>query len=506
MTATQRIVSRTTAICICTLVLCWAFGLAPLPARAQAAAAPAVKYKIGQLDPAITESSGIVASRRHPGVFWTHDDSGNAPRIFAVKQDGTLLATYTIGAKNVDWEDIAIDDDGHLYIGDIGNNARRRDRGPAVYQIDEPDPSVPVPAGAPALRVKARYPLAYPADPFDAEALFVWQDHGYIVSKQRDAAVAQVLRFTLAAPKPVPQRMEAVADLALRTPVTAADMSADGKELMVLTVFGPNRYVVNGDPAKAATVPPRSVMFLHPNMEAATLVPDGVLATTERRDILLFDNAAFDGPRAGQGEPAKRIAIAAATMPITVDGALDDWTDPATRQALSSDPTDAPDAAAAKLWLAWRPGGLYVAARVPRGDPSALLTEWFGGDAIEIFVGRHAIDRPAEYGAGDDRCYIGFAPLPDKGRGAVVLKWPRRSSPPVDAQVAGQVNADGNYDVEAFLPATAIVAGDPLTTGRTLRLEVSLLARRPRGNWYLSAANEAGTWMSPLKWTIATLK
>ena len=37
-----------------------------------------------------------------------------------------------------DWEDIAIDDAGHLFIGDIGNNDARRDE-LAVYQIDEPD-------------------------------------------------------------------------------------------------------------------------------------------------------------------------------------------------------------------------------------------------------------------------------------------------------------------------------------------------------------------------------
>lgn len=31
--------------------------------------------------PAISESSGIACSRRREGVFWTHNDSGGAPRI-----------------------------------------------------------------------------------------------------------------------------------------------------------------------------------------------------------------------------------------------------------------------------------------------------------------------------------------------------------------------------------------------------------------------------------------
>src|SRR3954470_10281646 len=34
-------------------------------------------------DRAIKESSGIVASRRDPDIFWTHNDSGNSPTIYA---------------------------------------------------------------------------------------------------------------------------------------------------------------------------------------------------------------------------------------------------------------------------------------------------------------------------------------------------------------------------------------------------------------------------------------
>ena len=44
---------------------------------------------IGRLDhPAIREASGIVASRRYPGIFWVHNDSGNPPALYAVRRDG----------------------------------------------------------------------------------------------------------------------------------------------------------------------------------------------------------------------------------------------------------------------------------------------------------------------------------------------------------------------------------------------------------------------------------
>ena len=87
----------------------------------------------------LPEASGIVKSRRHPGIFWVHNDSGNPPALFAIRRDGTVVREFRLEVPNVDWEDIAIDDEGHLYLGDIGNNggllALR-----AVYRIDEPDP------------------------------------------------------------------------------------------------------------------------------------------------------------------------------------------------------------------------------------------------------------------------------------------------------------------------------------------------------------------------------
>jgi hypothetical protein len=39
----------------------------------------------------IAESSGLVGSRQHAGVFWTHNDSGDASRIFAITAEGRLL-------------------------------------------------------------------------------------------------------------------------------------------------------------------------------------------------------------------------------------------------------------------------------------------------------------------------------------------------------------------------------------------------------------------------------
>src|SRR4051812_33128574 len=152
------------------------------------AAGPA--EKVGRMDhKAIVEASGIVASRRHPGIFWVHNDSGNPPALFAIRRDGTVVREFRIAAPNIDWEDVACDGDGHLYLGDIGNNggllAVR-----AIYRIDEPDPDRP-PTGPLPARTATFYRCPQ-TDRFDAEGLFYEAGSAIVVSKRYDGREAEL--------------------------------------------------------------------------------------------------------------------------------------------------------------------------------------------------------------------------------------------------------------------------------------------------------------------------
>ena len=108
----------------------------------------------------VVEASGLAASRQSPGVLWTHNDSGDGARIFAVNTDGRKLGTFGLaGADAIDYEDIAIAGT-ELYVGDIGDNAQWRDE-VAVYQVSEPwlDPAAEaVSEELPATRLRMRYP------------------------------------------------------------------------------------------------------------------------------------------------------------------------------------------------------------------------------------------------------------------------------------------------------------------------------------------------------------
>jgi hypothetical protein len=100
--------------------------------------------KLGELeDKSIDESSGIAASRTTPGMYWTHNDSGDGPFIYAFDERGHNRGVWRVtGALANDWEDIASGPGptlgtNYLYIGDIGDNSGNR-YPIIVYRIPEP--------------------------------------------------------------------------------------------------------------------------------------------------------------------------------------------------------------------------------------------------------------------------------------------------------------------------------------------------------------------------------
>lgn len=202
-----------------------------------ALADPQALESMGKLDhPAIREASGIVASRRHPGVFWVHNDSGNPPALFAVRRDGSLIQEFAVGVPNVDWEDIATDDHGHLYIGDIGNNGARLLLR-AVYRFDEPDPSEPV-AGPLRANLVSFYRFA-PGGRFDAEGLVIDAGQAVLVAKTHDQREAELFTIPLDPPASLiqpalPKRLGTLPGF--KEPATAADLSADGNRLVVASI------------------------------------------------------------------------------------------------------------------------------------------------------------------------------------------------------------------------------------------------------------------------------
>src|SRR5262249_14227152 len=127
----------------------------------------------GRVPAALAELSGFAASRVHPGIFWAHNDSGNALALYAMRADGSIAATFPLrGATARDPEDIAVGPcsadtvSSCIYLGDIGDNGSRR-QSVQILKVAEPERLEAAPL------VPTILPFRYPGGPRNAEALVV---------------------------------------------------------------------------------------------------------------------------------------------------------------------------------------------------------------------------------------------------------------------------------------------------------------------------------------------
>jgi hypothetical protein len=200
-------------------------------------------------DPAVSESSGIVASRRNPGLLWTHNDSGDGPFLYASDEQGKRRGVWRVsGAEADDWEDIAAGPGPqpgtpYLYVGDIGDNEEAR-RQITVYRLPEPEVT---PSGTdsgrkspPVTETADAINLQYPDGRHDAEALLVHPVTGdiYVITKTLEAAPGV---YKLAAPYSTStvNRLKLLGTIqGVPTGlVTGGDVTPDGKGVVLCDYF-----------------------------------------------------------------------------------------------------------------------------------------------------------------------------------------------------------------------------------------------------------------------------
>jgi len=193
----------------------------------------------------INECSGLIKSRKWENVFWTHNDSGNSARIFAVTKKGEIIkpeeeqrsrGIKIENARNIDWEDIATDNQGNLYIGDVGNNLNNR-KDLTVYIVKEPDPRQ-----TSVIKASLKIPFYYPEQKttfpekmnFDAEALFFAGGKLYLLTKHRSDRYTKLYRFDSMDPSKK-NPLTLIGRFDAQGYVTGADASPDGRRLAILT-------------------------------------------------------------------------------------------------------------------------------------------------------------------------------------------------------------------------------------------------------------------------------
>lgn len=218
------------------LLLLIAFGVGHVSAQNP------VLTELCNMPPEVIETSGIENGPN--GWFWTHNDSGNPAELFCVDTNGTIQRTVSvIGDSNTDWEELAKDDEGNLYIGNFGNNSLNR-TDLRIVKIPSIDTCTVNAVVSDTIQFSYLDQVGFPPSGsygnFDMEAMFWYNDSLHLFSKDRsNPSTGYTKHYRLPA-----QNGTYVAELldsfyighpSFVLAITAADISANGDSMALLT-------------------------------------------------------------------------------------------------------------------------------------------------------------------------------------------------------------------------------------------------------------------------------
>jgi hypothetical protein len=244
--------------------------------------APQVTGTVGK--DSLDEISGLAVSRRFPGLLWVHNDAGNQTRLYLMSPQGQVRASLKVPKQpQSDWEDVAVGPCSTervlgsmpcVYVSDTGDNKLARGFA-RVVRVPEP-PTLDTHGDKRALAMPPAaielFSFRYPDGPQDVEAMAVLPDTRVILLTKRTDGQSFVYRVTLRAGG-APVQAERLGVLAISggqaapgsaLRVTAADLSPDGKSLLVRTSARALLFDVGAalagpadaaEPALAAAVP-----------------------------------------------------------------------------------------------------------------------------------------------------------------------------------------------------------------------------------------------------------
>ena len=250
----------------------------------------------------VDESSGMACSRVADGVFWTHNDSGDAARLYAFDKQGKDLGScQLINVMAFDFEDIASfrrDRKNYLLVGDTGNNGRAATV-QILYLIEEPavdskrDPNEA--AKEQRVPVVQVISYAYEDDHRDCEAVAVDPTDKTILLVTKEKT-SPCYVYALPWPENDPRTVFTARKIATLKipPATAMDVSPDGLRAVVSTYAGAYEYSRDPDEDWAAALarrPGEIVLPVRRQGESICYGPDGktLYLTSEKLPTPLWE-------------------------------------------------------------------------------------------------------------------------------------------------------------------------------------------------------------------------
>jgi len=247
---------------------------------------------VGVVPPArVAESSGVAASRKHPGLLWTHNDSGDGPFLFLLTLTGEMRATFRVDdARAVDWEDIALGPctaggGACLYIADTGDNAQRRSHA-VVYVVPEPDSLPEQPSDTALVLGSSRIAVRYADGAQDVESIAVAPNGVILLVTRGRSGPPKLYRVVVPADSSDPAPLQpsdelhiALYDQSVRRLATGAAFSPSGEWLAVRTYT--EIFFYRWIDGRAVFVPPICQLgFREPQGEAVDFLDEDTLVLT----------------------------------------------------------------------------------------------------------------------------------------------------------------------------------------------------------------------------------
>lgn len=181
---------------------------------------------LGDISSSLNETSAIEKTN-NSDVLWVIQDAGNNNHLYGLNLKGQIIKDITItNAKNTDWEDLTSDGEGNIYIGDFGNNSKKRSKF-TIYKVLQPDTS--------SNSVEAEtinFTLPKGMDSADFESFFLHDGFFYIFSK--DNKTCELIKIPNKLGNQLATYVSKVKLKGKHLKVTSADISDDGTIVVLL--------------------------------------------------------------------------------------------------------------------------------------------------------------------------------------------------------------------------------------------------------------------------------
>ncbi|WP_040280257.1 hypothetical protein [Psychroserpens damuponensis] len=160
-------------------------------------------------------------------MLWVIEDAGNTNNLYGLNAKGDVLKDISINnIQNIDWEDLTSDTFGNIYIGDFGNNSKKR-KSFAIYKVTAPEKAS---SNTTAEVISFTMPKGEKSQDF--ESFFLYNNKFYVFSKSNKHVKLYWVPNDIG-----DHEARYISEVELKgknTKVTSADINSDGSTVVLL--------------------------------------------------------------------------------------------------------------------------------------------------------------------------------------------------------------------------------------------------------------------------------